>query len=82
MSDRSEKIVKFGIKVNMVPNYINAVIGMNNPNAIGFIPENKTYESFIEKNDNNTYSVKIGFSILDTVKSLDKAKKIKRFRLR
>ena len=54
MSDRSEKIVKFGIKVNMVPNYINAVIGMNNPNAIGFIPENKTYEPFIEKNDNRS----------------------------
>lgn len=49
MSDRSEKIVKFGIKTNMVPNYINAVMGMNNPNAFGFIPENKTYESFIEK---------------------------------
>ena len=78
MSDRSEKIVKFGIKTNMVPNYINAVMGMNNPNAFGFIPENKTYESFIEKNDNNTYSIKIGFSVLDTVKSLDKAKKIKR----
>ena len=76
--DKSEKMVKFGLKASMLPNYINSVIGMNNPNSVGFIPENKTYESFIEKNDNNTYSVKIGFSVLDTVKSLDKAKKIKR----
>ena len=68
-----EKIINSFLKQQLQPGYLQAVMGMINPQKNGLNSEGR-FEPFIERADNGGFVLKQGYSIIGKYKTLDDAK--------
>lgn len=66
------------LKIQAYPDYVNTIIGVENPNLSGYSEANDSFEAFIVPLENGNYQVKAGLGVLvGEYDDLTKAKKAK-----
>lgn len=66
------------LKIQAYPNYVNTIIGVENPELKGYSEVNDSFEAFIHPLENGKYQVKAGLGVLvGEYSDLTKAKKAK-----
>jgi len=70
--ENAQALILAGLKQQMIPNYVQTMVGITNPKGEGYNANGK-FDPYIT-NNNNEYQVNIGYSRKGTYKTLEEAK--------